>query len=342
MIPRMPVAVYDPGAAVEGRLPVERVGTPGRAWLELRKSVLVYHTGNWVSASTTFIPIEWIRVFEGLRRDVRQLWQGLIALMLALLLSLPVVALLRYTARTPFDQGLLAVLTLLLAFTLGAAGWRLGQYARRRSYTVLQVAGHPFELRILFWRTPGSLPELDSLVAALRHGTETMEEKGLHPVRMTHVWRRTNPYRLVLLQGAAVGFVLYLALLTWDTLAGIGVAQAFPRRFYLVVLLPAVTNLAWTALREAYSFHKLPAFHAALRAYRRRALGETIHALGQVLRVDPDHYAGRVLMIQVCTEHEEFEEAARHCEYLERAYPVLATHLKANLWAIRRIYERMK
>ena len=62
---------------------------PGRAWLELKGTILVYEKRTWVSSSSTFIPIEWVRVAHGARRDMRRLWYGLLGMLAALLFLLP-------------------------------------------------------------------------------------------------------------------------------------------------------------------------------------------------------------------------------------------------------------
>ena len=227
------------------KVAIQRVGMPGEAALELRGTVLVYHKRTWVAASTMFIPVEWLDIRHGRRRDLRRLWQGIIACMAAILFAMPLsLMLLRadLVAGLYPSQALLtasAWLLGLLCLACAAAGaWALAGFLPRRETTGLTINGAPRRLRIHFWHAPGRRPELDALVARLAELRGTVADTVDHPVRMNHVWRRPRPYRIALLKGLAVSFLLYLVIMTLEFTRLAGRGPELPRILYLVLLAP--------------------------------------------------------------------------------------------------------
>jgi hypothetical protein len=327
----------------QNRLPIERVGVPGEASLELKGTILVFHKRTWATSSSMFIPVEWVQIWDGTRRDLRRAWQGTIALLAAVLLALPFsLAALYGPPRGILDFAVHGGLAVLLALTLAIAAFSLARFARPRGITTIAVEGRHYTFNIVFWRTPGRHPELDALLERLR--TMSGHARGAdHPIRMNHMWHRPRPCRLALLKGAAVSVVLYVVFLVIETLNLLDAAFVLPRAVYGFLAAPPLFYLASAVLRRGgASRHDPPAYRAAVRQYSRGALEEALDILRGLLAIEPDYDAGRLLMIQVCTERYAFDDAFRHCAELARRHPQIATHLQANIWGIKRMYERMR
>jgi len=324
------------------RIHIERVGRAGRAWLELKGSILLYHTDSFVATASTFIPIEWVEVRHGARRDPRRLWLGLLALMSALLFALPVLGLLHFTDYRPGDVLLIVVLSVPLLACLACCVAALVLFACPRPFTTLAITGTPTGMTIDFWRRPGKAPELDALVETLEAAPTFTEERLSFPIRMHHMWRRPRRYRVALLRGLAVSFILYLLFLPLEVLRMAGRITGFSRAYFLFLLLPPLFYVGVALFRRGYLLRESRAYRQAVRAYQRGALEDARRQLRALLAEEPDHDASRLLLIQVCTEQYAFEEAAAQCEKLSREHPLLARRLQANIWSIQRMHQRME
>ena len=332
----------------ENKVAIRRVGVPGEAALELRGTVLVFHKRTWVGASTMFIPVEWVEIRHGRRRDLRRLYQGIIAFMVAVLFAMPLSLMVLRTdlVAAVYQSHLLFVVTaglLGVLFTVCACigVWSLALFAPRRETTDIVVEGAPRRLRIHFWRPPGRRPELDALVKRLTELRGAMEEQLDHPVRMNHVWRRPRPYRVALLKGIAISFLLYLVLMVLEFARLAGAGPALPRVYYLFVLAPPVFYVLRRAVTQLGRLREPEAFRRALGCYRREETDAAIGHLRRLLEHHPEHQAGRLLLTQACAEQGAFDEALRHCEHLDGDHPMLARQLRASIWGIRRMHERM-
>lgn len=327
--------------AVSKKQGVTPVGKPGRAWLELRGSILIYRRESWVTSASLFIPVEWITVATYRRRDYRRLWNGIIGLMAAALFTLPLTLLVFY--MRPYEQGdfwIGAALATLLAVAALSGLWSLVRFLPPQPVTVLEVASAPYPVDIAFWRRPGERPELDALIEKLEKQPTKTDDRMPYPVRMNHLWRRPRPYRIAMVRGLTISFALYVALLIMETMRLAGLEFALPRALYALLLLPPLVHLAHVALRRGGLRREPPAFREALRAYHHGDLEATRQHLNALLEEDPAHAMGRLLMVQACAEAAEFEAAMAHCESLAKEEPLLATRLQASLWGLKRLHDR--
>lgn len=324
------------------RISVSPVGKPGRAWLELRGSILIYRRESWVTSASLFIPVEWVSVDIQRRRDLRRLWHGLLGLMAATLFTLPLTLLVFHMRpHEPGDLWIGIGLAGLLAVALTSGVWCLARFPRREPVTVLRIANDAYPLDIAFWRRPGASPALDALLAALQTQRAKPDERMPFPVRMSHLWRRPRPYRIALVRGLAISFILYVALLLMEFLRLAGVGPEFPRALYALLLLPPPVHLLHVLARRGARLKEPAAFRAALHAYQRGDLAATQQHLDVLLDTHPGHGPGRVLMVQACAEACRFDEGMSHCAVLARENPELATRLQASLWGLKRMHERM-
>ncbi len=326
-----------------GPIPVTPVGKPGRAWLELRGSILIYRRESWVTSASLFIPVEWVRVHQKYKRDMRRLWHGLLGLMAAALFALPLVLLVFYMApHEPGDLWIGLALTALLITALASGVWALARFFVIEPVTELRIANNAYPFSVAFWRRPGNTPTLDDLVAYLSGQIGAVETHLPYPVRMSHLWRRPRPYRIALVKGLAVSFVLYVVLLLFESLRLAGVGPSFPRWIYLLLAAPPLLHLLEPLVRRGPLIREPTPFRRALRAYHRGDLEKAQAHLDALLETHPDHHMGRLLMVHVCAEACAFDRAMAHCNHLTDEDPILATHLQANIWGLKRLHDRMR
>lgn len=325
------------------KLPIARVDGTGEAFLELKGTILLYHKQTWVASSTAFIPVEWIRVSEGRRRDLRHLWRGLLGLLVTVLLALPLWLIeFRMRPHLPYDVWMETGLALLFMVTLIVGLTSLAAYARPRRTVTLSVEGAPSGSHIYFWRVPALDGAVGSFLERLSLAQRRVRGGELHPVRMHHVWRRPRPYRMVLVKGLGISFFLYLLLLCLEFLRISGYGPEFSRFHYAWLLVPPLFYLAGVALRQAPNLWEPRNFRQALRCYAKGRLREAAGHLEALLAAHPDHDPGRFLLVRALAEQFAFDDALKQCEPLTEHHPLLAARLQANLWEIKRMQARMK
>ncbi len=324
------------------KIPVERVDGPGMAWLELKGTILLYHKQSWVASSSTFIPVEWIRISEERRRDMRRLWRGVIGLLVAVLFALPLSLLLfRMKPHLPYDLPLGIALAAFLLFSLVLGTGSLLAFLIPRPSVVFDVESNPFSLTIRFWRSVKEHQRITNLLDGIRAAQQHMTETGLHPIRVNHLWRRPLPYRIALIQGLAISFCLGMLMFLLDMLRFSGYPVPFSRLYYLFLAVPPTVLALSVALRRAGALWEPRNFRKALRCYARSRLPEAAAHLLSLLEEYPDHHLGRLLMVRTLTEQFAFSDALKHCECLAREHPVLAARLQAAIWDVKRMERRM-
>ncbi len=324
------------------KIPIERVDGPGRAWLELKGTILLYHKQSWVASSSTFIPVEWIHISEERRRDVRRLWRGLIGLLVAVLFALPLSLLLfRMNPHLSYDLPLGMVLAAFLLFSLVLGAGSLLSFFFPRPSVVFDVESNPFGLTIRFWRAAKQDQPVADLLERIRAAQQRRADAGLHPIRVNHLWRRPLPYRIALIQGLAISFCLAVIMFFMESLRFSGYPVPFSRLYYGFLAVPPVVLLLSVALRRAGTLWEPRNFRKALRCYARSRLPEAVSHLLSLLEEYPDHHLGRLLMVRTLTEQFAFSDALKHCECLAREHPVLAARLQASIWDVKRMESRM-
>ena len=327
----------------DAKVPIKRIAVPGEAWLELKGTILVFHARNWISLSSMFIPLEWVDASEGYRRDYRRLWAGIIGVLVAILLSLPLSLLSLYLPeRRGLDMSLAVGLGVLLAISVCVAVWSLATFFRRRRYTAFTVKGKLSGYTIAFWHTLGEDAALDGLVGRLCALEGNLDETIPYPIRMKHIWRRPRPVRIAFVKGMVVSFFLYLLLLSCDVLHRIGKMPWFSSTYFFFLVAPPAFYVTMVMLRRVLMLRQPRAYRDAVRSCARGALADAREGLKGLLDVRPEYDPGRLLMVQVCAEQYAFDDAFYHCERLAREHPALATQLQENLWGIKRMYERME
>lgn len=329
------------GTIQDGKVAIDRVGAPGKAWLELRGSILLYHKQTWVSSSSMYIPVEWVRVSHGHRRDLRRLWHGLLGLMVAVLFALPLALTVRMHLREPLDIGLAAGLAVGLVFTLGVGLWSLLTFLQSRSITTISVEGTPYAFILQFWPPAHGSAALEALLERVAAAQHQFRETGLHPVRMNHLWSHPRPFRIALIKGLAVSFAMYIVFLALEVLRLSGHGWPVPRWCYALLAVPPLANLGAVAFWHVLGLSEACDLRRAARCYRRGALSEAVQLLERRLEADSGHTTARLLIIRVLTELGAFEDALRHCTRLAEEHPIAATRLESTIWDLKRMHARM-
>jgi hypothetical protein len=319
------------------------VGKPGSAWLELNGSILVYHRNSWLMSSSLFVPVEWTLIQQSRQLDIRSLWRGILGLMVAFLLSLPILVILHVLPPlTAWDVAMGIALAGLLVLSLGIGIVSLGQFIRPRGMTAIRVhaqgGGRP---EIAFWHTPGKVPELDVLIEKISSMRSRIDEILPYPVRINHLWRRQRPYRIAFVKGCTISFFLYLAFLVLEIIRFAGGIGDYPRAVFLLILAPPLYYLGLELFRAWRGSGEPKAYRDAVRAYGQGNLPEAEAQLDVLLKDQPFHNAGLLLMVQVCAEQYVFDKAFTHCAQLSIDQPVLAGRLQASIWEVKRMHDRM-
>jgi len=328
----------------DSKVPIERCGVPGKAWLQLRGSILSYDKETWVSSSSTYIPIEWIEIVRGRSIDLRRLWRGLLSLLVAILLFMP--ASLAFFGPFPVSTSAMIVAigaTIVAAAILAVGLVHLVTFTLPRPMIALAIDSTPFPLKIRFWLSVhhrGIQEDLLKHIAARQAHLQATEDV---PIRMNHMWLRPHPYRIALLKGAAISLLFYLGLASLYAYRLLTEGSSVHPAFLGLLVVPPLTYTAITAFRmRLQGFGQPQEFRKALRLQRQGKLSEASTRLEHLLEERPDFDLGRLLLIRILTEECEFEEALTNSEHLHAEHPLLATRLQANLWGLRRMHERMQ
>ncbi len=324
------------------RIPIRRVDGPGEAWLELRGSILLFHKQTFIASSTTFIPVEWVRVSDERRRELRHLWRGLLGVTVGVLLALPLWAVeYRMRPHLAYDQWIAAGLGLLLALTLGITLLSFFAFLRPRPIITLAIEGMPYSLAIRFWQEHGTVAVIAGLIGRMKALQRDLAGSGMPPIRMSHLFRRPRPYRMALVKGLGISFLLYILLLFMDAMRVAGYGPEFSRWNYALLSAPPLAYLGAVALRRFSMFREPRSFRMALRCYDKQRLKEAVQHLKTLLSEYPGHGAGRLLIVRALAEQFLIDEALEQCAVLSAGHPVLAAHLESSLWGIRRMRARM-
>lgn len=325
------------------RVPIRRVGMPGQAWLDLQGSILVFHKQNWVTSSSLYIPVEWIQYAENRRRDIHRLWEGLLACLVACLFALPLTLLIHVMRiESNMDLAFAIALGTLSAFCLWCGLRALWAFSRRQPAITFTVQAEYHTFIIEFWAPTRHDVALQELLTRLKEQREHVRDNVPYPIRMNHMWYRTRPYHRAVLMGGAISLLLYLGMLAPAILQAAGYDLAFSNAYFVLAVLPPIGMLGMEAFRRHWPFGQPKALRKAVHALERGDLEEAAGLLESLLAQQPQYDTARALLVRVHTEQAQFDAAFRHCDILARRHPGIASTLQANLWAIRRIHERME
>ena len=313
---------------------IRPVGSLGEATLEIRGTVLVYHQSGWAGSATVFIPIEWVSISETMRRDSRRLVRAVFFLLLvAVLLGVMDTAL----HVLPVDV-LPWVLTALgapaLFFTFVGAFW-LATWGRRRPATLLWVNSEPRPQHIEFWRDGRPDHNLEPLIARLTELSMRIRDFTSFPLQTSHTWYRLRPMRAILMKGVVVSLLLY---------APVALLSEYIKQplLMLFLLAPPGAYVARYVVEELRSLGEPKAFRAAVRSYNRGEAARASALLRSVIAEHPRHIEALMLSAYADMELNDFPRAFELCRALSAADSELADEFVKEVWALKRMYDRMQ
>lgn len=323
---------------------LSRVNTPGTLRIELKGSILVIHKENWVSKSAIYIPVEAIEITEGKSRNVRKLWEGILGLMIAFLLALPLSLWLKYYPILNITDMIWTLPLSILLITHLVIGIRgIFEFARKKptvSFTLIHRA-HP--TKFSFWVKPEIKSSLQYILSRIRELQQRVEVENWAPVRVFPMWFRGKPYRKEVILGLAISFVLFCLLsayifIQWS-FSGI---NPYLLWLYLILPFPPLLSVGSEFIRRRFS-PRLPArLRKARKAMDKENYTEAIEELKQLVAEQPKLAPARFVLIQLLTEQGDFDTAMEHCEALYSIDPSFTTELKTTIWWLKCIRERME
>ncbi|MFP4191772.1 MAG: tetratricopeptide repeat protein [Candidatus Hydrogenedentota bacterium] len=324
------------------RVRIDQVGGPRSTWLELKGTVLVYHVRTWAASFSAYIPVEWITVSRRRRRHSLGLLRNLSLLVaalaaggaLALLTLQPMEESIRPVLTNPFVQ---AAAIAAAVFAMGAAVW-FGMNAWLAAYerpptTLLRVEDS--DMAIEFWHRKGPDQHLDHFLERLNASQEKAGHASSYPPKMGHARRHIRPWRAVALKAAVVTGLLYIP-------CNLTAAYLGRPELMLFLVLPPIVYFGKQGLDWLGTRFEPKALQHGLRHFHKGEFEQAEHHLAALLRENPRHQHGLILHTQTLIMLERFEEAFRNCQRIEDENPEMAAMLREDLWALKRMHERME
>jgi len=320
-----------------------RVNSPGTVRLELKGSVLIIHKDNWVSRYSLYVPVEAVDVVESENRNYRKLWEGIIGLMIAFLLSLPLSLWFIYKPLfVVYDLLWILPLMVLFLFSLIVGIRGVSQFLKLDPVVnvILQHRGH--SMKFSLWVKPELKTTVKNLTARIYELKKILETEGYTPLKVCPLWFHSNPYRKALIIGLAVSFVLFCLISLCLVFQWIGMYRYRIEWLYLVLPFPPLLSVLSEFLSRTFSWRLPKGFKKARRAFEKENYSSAIFELQQLVKEHPDLIFVRFFLIQVLTEQGEFDMALKQCEEFYFHEPTLATQLKTTIWWMQCIWERME
>ncbi len=310
--------------------PIRTVGGPRQASLELRGTVLVFHQKGWAGSASVFIPVEWITVSSRFRYNTNYLLGMLLAgaLFISLCSAITVEA-----TRGAIVQAAAAAIPALLCLVVNL--YFLYRVLQRGRTTILSVESDPRAMHIEFWHVPTREPELDALLDRLNSLRSRIEDVAPYPIQTSHTWYRLRPLRAVLAKGLLYSVILYLPV---SILAGY---LEMPM-LVLFLLVPPLFYGGQYGLVALRSLGSPKSFRAAVKSYNRGEVGRADSLLSDTLAAHPNHPESLMLSVYVKVEQRQFDRAFDQCRKLAAVDQDHADDLVKEVWAIKRMYDRME
>ena len=281
------------------------------AFLSLSGTVLTVREKWWTGDVTWYLPVEWVTLASGRRRNQRRLVIG-VFIFLGLLLG----SFLSLLSERLKPVSIILFFLAFLSLTITLVVWM------RKRLTIILTA-EPAKTRWEFFEEPdpqGPQRRFLEVLRALR-----AEIRDLEPF----------PAKSSIARSAGRRWRELVQLTLLFMVPGIITERA---NLLLLALLPS----GWELVRHARLLMEPRPFRVALRRARRREYPEAIEALRAALDDKPAHKPSLELFFECCTEigrHEEAIEAIRRMRDLD---PERAQEMEEDRWVVLRIHERMK
>ncbi len=318
----------------------KRVNMPGNYSFQLKGSILLVKKETWVSSISYYVPVEILEISKFKKRDLRRLWEGILGLMIAFLIFLPLSLWKPYNSLfVRADLIWFIPLTVLFAISLiiGIRGIIL--FLPSRPAVKFSIIHGVRSEMFSFWVKPGTRQKIEELIEQILRIKNFLNKSNEVPLRICPAWYRSRPYRKAIVVGMAISFVLFclitLFIVVQTLLGGVG-------KFWLLFLIlpfpPIFSVLSEFIGRNGFTSSDIRKFRSA---YENERLEELAGDLQNFLKNNPDLYPARFFYIQVLTELGDFEQALKQCELLHELDPSVANKIKMVILEFKKVKDRM-
>nr|MBX7258181.1 hypothetical protein [Candidatus Hydrogenedentota bacterium] len=313
---------------------IRPVGSLGEATLEIRGTVLVYHQSGWAGSATVFIPVEWISISETMRRDNRRLVRAVFFFLIVAVLFGVMDAALHVLSGDVLPWVLTALGAPAAFFVFVGAFW-LATWGRRRPAMLLWVNSEPAPQHIEFWRARKHDEDLETLMERLKELSSRIRDYTSFPLQTSHTWYRLRPLRALVIKGLMISVLLY---------APVALLSEYINQpaLMLFLLAPPGVYLARYLFEEVRSLSEPRAFRAAVRSYNRGEAARASALLRTVIAEHPRHIEALMLSAYADIELNDFPRAFELCRALAAADSELADEFVKEVWALKRMHDRMQ
>lgn len=322
----------------------KRVNLPGSFKFQLRGSILLIKKDTWVSSILYYVPVEILEITKFRRRNIRHLWEGILGLMVAFLISLPLSLWQPY--RSLFIKGdFVWIIPLMLLFGLslivGIRGIIL--YIPHRPAIRFSFPHGIRSERFSFWVKPGLIQQLDELIDKVSKIKSYLEKSNNIPLKICPAWYRSKPYRKAGIIGLGVSFILFCVITIFIVIQTLfGDVGKFWLLYFLLPFPPMFSLISEYIERNGLIKPILPEIKKFRLKYENERLRELSEDLQNFIKTNPDMHSARFFYIQVLTELGEFEQALKQCELLYEIDPSVANKTKMVILEFKKVKERME
>jgi hypothetical protein len=308
---------------------IHQINSVKKSYIALEGTILIFHEENGFRRSIQselHIPLELISVYERFRFKGSHLIASLLSLLAPMLIFGILYGITFEMMRVDEESIYKDIFTALFLILLLAGFIMFWIFLIKffvRGKTVCLIIA-PDEINIEFWKEKKNSAEIDELLMQIEHRKEIVEETLMQPYKKM------------------VGFLEERSLL--------------PKLFFLIYLfsLPAIIMrklsliyllllpVAWFLYREI-EFRKQPKeYRKALKSYFNEEWDQAINLLKSLRIKIPEYIPAYILLVNVYTRANRFDEALGIASELPDEYIDIAQDIQTDIWAYKRIYKRRK
>lgn len=315
-------------------LSIHKVDNVRHAYLGLEGTILSFDQRQAAIDSELLIPVELVRISEGLRFEGRRLIAALLCLLLPMLFfgaSCALIFGVRPAGDVESTTGFVILVILFLgALFLGLIAFfiLLVMFCCRVKTVRLEVGpreaatGGPAGITIEFYKHRKQAAEIDSFLEQIRLRQGLVGESSSTLVHRPAGFTKEH------------SIVPRLAALLW--LAGL---PALMMHQIPLLVLPAGV-LVWFAYRQVQYGRQPKEYRQAVRHYLQGDYDDAIEVLESLRRRVPDYLPTYFCLAEACVRGGRFERALEVASCLASDYPDVAHNMENDIWLFKRIDQR--
>lgn len=310
-------------------LNIHQINSVKNSYLSLEGTILIFHEEKGYRKSIKSelqIPLELISVYERSRFRGRYLIVSLLSLLAPLLMGGISYGVFFETIGVD-DSSIYAGVFVVSMLALQLIGFVLFlifliKFFVKRKTVCLVIS--PDEIMIEFWKGEKYSAEVDELLIQIERRKDIVEETLLQPARKVIGYFEEQSI-----------LPKFFALICFFSLPAVIV-----RKLSLTCLL--FLPIAWFLYRKI-EFKKQPMeYRKALKSYFNKEWDQAINLLKNLRAKLPEYLPAYMLLVNVYTRANRFEEALEVASDLPDEYIDMIHDVQADIWLSKRIYERRK